>query len=284
MGVKSAVAIFQREIETLLAGIPNVAVFLDDIAITGPSASQHRQNVREVLKRLSGAGLRINEKKSVWVDDQVYYLGFCISASGVHTSSEKTRAVNHAPQPQNISQLRAYLGLLQYYSRFIRGLATVAAPLYDLEKKGVMRHWESAQNNAFQRTKELLIAAPVLKHFDPAKELVLTVDASPYGLGAVLSHPEPDGDRPIAFASRTLSAAEKNYSQLDKEACAVLFGVTKFHQFVYGRPFVIKTDHKPLLGLLSPDKALPQSVSPRLLRWRLQLGGYQYQLRYEASR
>ena len=284
MGVKSAVAIFQREMETLLAGIPNVAVFLDDIAITGHSTAQHRQNVREVLKRLNAAGLRVNEQKSVWVSDQVYYLGFCISAAGVHTSPEKTRAVNGAPQPQNVSQLRAYLGLLQYYSRFIRNLAAVAAPLYALERKGAEWRWESPQQKAFERTKELLMSAPVLEHFDPAKQLVLTVDASPYGLGAVLSHPEPGGDRPIAFASRTLSAAEKNYIQLDKEACAVLFGVTKFHQFVYGRPFVIKTDHKPLLGLLSPDKALPQSVSPRLLRWRLQLGGYHYQLRYEAGK
>ena len=283
MGVKSAVAIFQREMETLLAGIPNVAVFLDDIAITGHSSVQHRQNVREVLNRLSAAGLRVNEK-SVWVSHQVYYLGFCISAAGVHTSPEKTRAVNDAPQPQNISQLRAYIGLLQYYSRFIRKLAMVAAPLYALEKKGVEWHWENHQQKAFERTKELLMSAPVLEHFDPAKQLVLTVDASPYVLGAVLSHPDPGSDRPIAFASRTLSAAEKNYSQLDKEACAVLFGVTKFHQLVYGRPFLIKTDHKPLLGLLSPEKALPQSVSPRLLRWRLQLGGYHYQLQYTAGK
>ena len=284
MGVKSAVAIFQREMEVLLAGIPNVAVFLDDIAVTGHSTAQHRQNVREVLKRLHAAGLRVNEEKSVWVSDEVCYLGFRVSAAGVHTLPEKTRAVNDAPPPQNISQLRAYLGLLQYYSRFIRNLATVAAPLYALEKKGEKWRWEGPEQTAFENTKKLLMSAPVLQHFKPAEQLVLTVDASPYGLGAVLSHPEPGGDRPIAFASRTLSAAEKNYSQLDKEACAVLFGVTKFHQFVYGRPFVIKTDHKPLLGLLSPDKALPQSVSPRLLRWRLQLGGYQYQLRYEAGR
>ena len=285
MGVKSAVAIFQREMETLLAGIPNVAVFLDDIAITGLTAAQHRQNVREVLKRLNAAGLRVNEKKSVWVSDQVYYLGFCISAAGVQTSPEKTRAITDAPQPQNVAQLRAYLGLLQYYSRFISNLAAVAAPLYALERKGAEWRWESPQQRAFERTKDLLMTAPVLEHFDPAKQLVLTVDASPYGLGAVLSHPAPTGgDLPIAFASRTLSPAEKNYSQLDKEACAVLFGVSKFHQFVYGRPFVIKTVHKPLLGLLSPDKALPQTVSPRLLRWRLQLGGYQYQLRHEFGK
>ena len=146
--------------------------------------------------------------------------------------------------------------------------------------------WQSEQRAAFNETKKLMAAAPILAHYEPAKPLVITTDASSTGMGAVLSHPHPQGgmDRPIAFASRSFSSAERNYSQLDKEARAVLFGVTKFHQFVYGRPFVVKTDHQPLLGLLSPEKALPHTVSPRLLRWRLQLSGYQYRLQYTPGK
>ena len=115
-GVKSAVSIFQREMETLLAGIPNVAVFLDDIAVTGSSPASHRANVREVLRRLSSAGLRVNEEKSVWLANEVNYLGFRISAAGVQTTAEKTRAVLDAPEPCNLGELWAYLGMIQYYA------------------------------------------------------------------------------------------------------------------------------------------------------------------------
>ena len=283
-GVKSAVSIFQREMETLLSGIPNVAVFLDDIAVTGPNPAAHRENVREVLRRLSSAGLRVNEEKSVWLASEVTYLGFCISADGIRTTPEKTKAVQDAPEPRNLSELKAYLGLLQYYARFLPGLATQAAPLYSLERKGAIWTWEAPQRAAFLKTKQMLVSAPVLTHYDHRKPLILTTDASSYGLGAVLSHPgNEQGDRPIAYASRTLSGAERNYSQLDKEALGVMFGVGKFHQYLYGRPFLIRTDHKPLLGLLSADKALPIAVSPRILRWRLLLAGYQYQFQFVAG-
>ena len=163
-------------------------------------------------------------------------------------------------------------------------LATVAAPLYALQKKDAVWSWEASQKRAFAETKRLLASAPVLVHYDPTKPLVLTTDASPYGVAAVLSHPEGDQDRPIAYASRSLCDAEKNYSQLDKEACGVMFGVSKFHQYLYGRPFVIKTDHQPLLALLGGDKALPLTVSPRILRYRLRLAGYQYRLVHVAGR
>ena len=218
-GVKSAVSIFQREMETLLSGIPNVAVFLDDIAVTGPNPVAHRENVREVLRRLNSAGLRVNEEKSVWLAAEVKYLGFSISAAGVRTTAEKTAAVQEAPEPRNLSELKAYMGLLQYYGRFLPGLATVAAPLYALERKGTVWAWGATERAAFLKTKQLLVSAPVLTHYDPVKPLILTTDASSYGLGAVLSHPSGEhGDQPIAYASRTLNEAERNYSQLDKEA------------------------------------------------------------------
>ena len=137
-------------------------------------------------------------------------------------------------------------------------LATVAAPLYRLLKAGQRWSWGQAEDAAFARTKQLLVQAPCLAHYDVNLPLVLSVDASPYGLGAVLSVIDSSGsERPVAYASRSLAVAEVNYSQLDKEGLAVVFGVKKFHQFVCGRHFIIQTDHKPLLGLLSSDKPLP---------------------------
>ncbi|XP_043229845.1 uncharacterized protein K02A2.6-like isoform X2 [Amphibalanus amphitrite] len=285
-GIKSAVAVFQREMENLLAGIPHTAIYLDDICVTGRTPAEHLANVREVLRRLAAAGLKINAEKTVWVADEVQYLGHRITAAGIRPSAEKVRAVSEAREPASLQELRAFLGLVQYYSRFLPRLSTVAAPMYELEKKDVKWAWGERQKFSFQETKDLLAVAPVLVHYQQDKPLVLTADASPYGVAAVLSHPDPQtgADQPIAFASRSLTPAERNYSQLDREALAIIFGVSKYHQYVYGRKFVIKTDHKPLLGLLAPGKCLPMVVSPRVLRWKLTLTGYDFDLQFVPGR
>ena len=283
-GISSAPAAFQRMMEQLLAGLPHVAVFLDDVCITGRTDEEHRHNVEAVLQRLLDAGLRLNPSKCRWMTNDVEYLGYRVDRNGVHPTAAKVRAIVEAPQPADARQLKAYLGLLMYYSKFLPNLATVAAPLYRLLKAGQPWRWGAAENAAFARTKQLLVQAPCLAHYDTALPLVLSVDASPYGLGAVLSVIDSSGtERPVGYASRSLAAAEANYSQLDKEGLAVVFAVKKFHQFVCGRHVTIQTDHKPLLGLLSGDKPLPLMVSPRVARWRMALQAYQYKLVYAPS-
>jgi len=124
----------------------------------------------------------------------------------------------------------------------------------------------------------------LLVHFDPSKELILATDASDYGVGAVLSHKVEGGaERPIGYISRSLNAAERNYSTLEKEALAIIFGVKKFHQFLYGHPFTIKTDHKPLKGLLNEKKGIPALAAPRIQRWAPTLSAYEYKISYKAG-
>ncbi|XP_064479921.1 uncharacterized protein K02A2.6-like [Ornithodoros turicata] len=169
--------------------------------------------------------------------------------------------------------------------RFLPNLSSCLRPLYLLLTAGKRWEWGRAQEDAFNESKRLMLSAPILAHFDPAKPLYLSCDASPYGVGAVISQKEAYGrERPIAFASRSLSEAEQRYSQLDKEALALVFGTERFHQYLWGMFFRAYTDHKPLLGLLGANKPIPVQASPRLVRWALKLSTYQYELLYKPGR
>ena len=283
-GVHSAPAIFQRAMEGLLRDIPSTVVYLDDILITGKTEEEHLQNIDEVMTRLEDEGLTLKKEKCQFMLDKVEYLGHTISADGLKPSESKTRAIVDAPQPQNVSQLRSFLGMVNYYGKFLPKISTKLAPMYRLLKKGVPWRWGSLERGVFESIKKQLAEAPVLEHYDPSRKLSLATDASPYGVGAVLSHVLEDGtEKPVAYASRTLSPVEKRYSQLDKEALAIVFGVKRFHQYLFGRQFSIVSDHKPLQYLLSENKAVPVMASARLQRWALILSSYQYTITYRPG-
>ena len=210
-GVASAPAIFQRTIETILQGLPNTCVYLDDILVTGETEEDHIRNLEAVLSRLESAGIRLKREKCVFMQPSIEYLGHQISAAGLKPTAEKIRAITDAPTPTNVSQLKSFLGLLCYYSKFLPNMATLLAPLYELLRKQSEWSWGAEQENAFQAAKELLTSSNLLHHYDPKKSIVLSCDALPYGVGTVLSHKIGNEERPIAFASRSLSTAERKY-------------------------------------------------------------------------
>eukprot|EP00731_Ephydatia_muelleri_P024869 Em0016g1140a len=228
--------------------------------------------------------IHLNKDKCFFLQESVVYLGYKIDKNGIHPLAEKVEAVKNAPEPKNITELKSYLGLLTYYSRFLPHMATMLAQLYRLLQAKIPWNWTQKEKMAFENSKNLLLSAKVLVHFDPNKELILACDASSYGVGAVLSHKMSDGtERPIAFASRTLSSAEKNYSQLEKEGLACIFGVKRFHLYLYGRNFTIVTDHKPLLQLFDPQRGIPMQVSGRIQRWIMTLAVYKYKLVFKKT-
>ena len=170
-----------------------------------------------------------------------------------------------APTSRNVTELKSYLGLLSYYSCFLSNLSTQLGSLYLLLKHNQSWCWRPTQEKAFTKSKELLTSSHVFVHFDPELDIVLTCDASVYGIGAVLSHCMPDGkERPIDFVSRTLTEAEKKYSQIENERLACVLGIRCFHSYMFGRHFKLQTNHKPLITLLNYQKPVPPQASSRI--------------------
>ena len=283
-GVASAPSIFQRTMENILQGLSGVTVYIDDILVTGKSTEEHLHNLETVLQRLEQAGLRLKREKCSFMLPSVEYLGYKISEKGLQPTDEKIIAIKNAPVPKNVSQLKSFLGLINYYSTFLPNLSHAFSPLYRLLQQTTPWSWEPEQQKCFEKAQAMLTSNHVLVHFDPEQELVLACDASPYGIGAVLSHRMSDGlDKPIAFASRSLAPAERKYSQIEKEGLAIVFGVKKFHQYLFGRHFTILSDHKPLQHLFSETKGTPTMASARIQRWAMALGAYDYSIAYKPG-
>ena len=282
-GIKSAPGYFQEIMENLTSDLPGVAVFQDDMLVSGQDANDHLSNLKRLLTRLNDKGLRCRRDKCQFAQPSVEYLGHTLSAEGISKGS-KVEAVLKMPPPTDVSSLKSFLGSVQFYGKFIPNLASMAEPLYRLTKKATPWKWEDEEQAAFEQLKNVLSSDQVLVYSDPNKTLILACDASNVGIGAVLVHRYPDGsERPIANMSKTLTAAERNYSQIHKEALSIIYGLKKFYQYLYGRPFILVTDHKPLTALFGPKKGTPLLAANRLARWALWLNQFDYTIEYRKT-
>ena len=257
-GVHSATGIFQRVMDSKLSGIPFVHVRVDDILMSGKNDKEHLRNLEAVMQALKEAGLTLNPSKCSFMKGQVTYCGHIISKEGLQPMASNVDAVLKAPVPTNVSQLKSFLGMANYYHSFLPNLATVSEPLHQLLRSGVDWRWTTSCGGAFEKLKSMLCKAPVLTHFDLNQPIEVHCDASPFGVGEVLSHVMADGtERPVSYCSRTLTAAERNYAHIEKEGLALVFSVKKFHQYLYGNKFVLKADHKPLIkSNIAADESL----------------------------
>ena len=170
---------------------------------------------------------------------------------------------------------------MTYYNKFIPNLAINFAPLYELLRRYKKWEWTSDCDKAVQEVKDFLTSDNVLVHYDTQKPLVLATDASPTGVGAVLSHIVDGGERPVAYASRSLTTAERKYPQIEKEALGIIFGVRHFYKYIYGRRFNLMTDHQPLTTIFGPHRDVPTLAALRLERWALILTAYDYEISYK---
>ena len=191
--------------EKILQGIPRVVVYIDDMLVTGRSDEEHLQILEQVLARLREYGLRSKKETCSFMMPSVEYLGYILDKDGLRATPAKVEAITSAPEPRNVPELRSFLGLVNYYGKFICHMSTVTQPLNQLLCKGVPWKWTKRCQQAFQELKGQLASTDVLVHYNPDLPLKLDCDASSYGVGGVLSHVFPTGvERPIAYASSYL--------------------------------------------------------------------------------
>uniref|UniRef100_A0A5S6QP63 RNA-directed DNA polymerase n=1 Tax=Trichuris muris TaxID=70415 RepID=A0A5S6QP63_TRIMR len=284
-GVKAAPAIFQKAMDAMLTGIPKVAAYLDDIIITGASDEEHLRTLETVLSRLLDYGFRIKREKCKFMEKEVEYLGHIVSAEGLRADPKKTEAIVRMKPPQDLANLRSFLGMVNFYAPFIPHLTDIAAPLYRLLRKEVSWTWKQKESAAFEQIKSMLNSPLLLAHYDPHLPIVLAADASNVGVGAVLYHRLEDGSvRVIAHASKALNEAQRNYAQVEKEALALVYAVKKFHKYLWGRDFILLTDHKPLVSIFGSKKGVPQTAVSRLTRWCVTLMNYTFKIEYRNTK
>lgn len=264
-----------RTISTVLKGIVgrNVFVYMDDIIIHSKTIMEHRQTIETVLKKLIEHNLKLNIEKSKFFQSEVSYLGHIISAEGMKTDPRKTSCMNKFPTPTNVTDIQRFLGMCNYYRRYVEGYAKIARPLYQLCRKDVPFLWSDKCENAFNQLKASLTSPPILIFPDFSDTFIVTTDASEFAIGAVISQGYIPNDRPIQFFSKSLSKAQINYSTIEKELLAILTAVETFKYYLYGRIFLIVTDHKPLTYLLTS-----KNLTGRLHRWKFSLMEFQFKI------
>ena len=283
-GVSSATAIFQDVLMNVLQGIDCCVYRVDDILITGKDDEDHMARLNLVLDTLYKAGFRCRLDKSRFMEDEVVYLGYKISKTGITPCTDKVKTLLEAKYPENKDELIAFLGAVNYYGKFIPNMSSVIEPLNRLRARDVRWKFGDKEREAFDELKRLISSTDVLMQYNPELPLKIDTDASKYGIGAVISHETKEGERPVEFASRTLSAAERNYSQIEKEALAIVWAVKKFHRYIYAREFKLVTDHKPLVFLFGEHKDIPEMGASRIQRWAMVLASYNYRIEFRRTK
>ena len=236
-GLKNAPATFQRLMDNVLMGLQgNICfVYLDDIVIYAESLEEHKQKLIQLFARLREAGLSLQPDKCEFLKKELIYLGHIISDKGVKPNPEKIKAVQQYPVLRNHKEIKQFLGLVGYYRRFIKNFSSLTQPFTSLLKKNTPFKWEMRQQINFEKIKQVLSSEPILRYPNFNKEFILTTDASDEGIGAVLSQGKVGNDLPIAYASRTLNKAERNYDTTEKELLAIVWATKHFRPYLYGK-------------------------------------------------
>ncbi|KAK7114491.1 hypothetical protein V1264_000546 [Littorina saxatilis] len=270
-GMVNSGATLTRGMRKMLKGMKNVVYYWDDLLVHTETFAEHLETLRELFSRLTKANLTVRPSKCILGTDNVDFIGHSLKEGQKGLLLENVTKILNAPRPETKKQVRSFLGLAGYYREFIPNFAAITAPLSDMTRKGCPNRilWGPAQEKAYQTVRDLMSRDPVLRLPDTAKEFILRTDASDEGIGAMLMQEHGGKPFPVSYASKKLSGAEKNYSTMEKECLAIVWGIKKFELYLQGVKFVLQTDHKPLTYLNSA-----KFVNNRIMRWVMYLQNF----------
>ena len=255
-------------------------VYVDDIIVFSRDMKEHLRHLRQVFQCLNKAGLKLKPSKCRFAAVEVKYLGHILSREGIRPNPEKTAIIDSFPTPTDVKQVRSFLGLANYYKRFVKDFSVIAAPLFKLLRKDVSFVWDEACVQAFNIIRNKLVQEPILKFPDMSRPFLLTTDASNTGIGYVLSQKDDTGrEHAVAYGGRALRGPETRYSTTEQEYLAIKEGIQAYHPYLADKPFTVYTDHKPLkyAAKFRPDMG-------RLGRWALFLQSYNFATEYKAGK
>jgi hypothetical protein len=258
----------------------SVVVYLDDVNIYSKTWEEHLRHLENVFERIKKAGLKLSPRKCQFGNSELKFLGHIVGKDGIKMDPAKIDKVQNFPKPTNVTQVRSFLGLCNYYRKFVKGFARRASPLTELLKKGEEFNWTNRHQQAFEDLRQQLTTEPILIYPDWEKPFILSTDASTFAVGAILSQLDKEGnERVIAYASRQLRPAEKNYAATELECLGIIWAIKHFHSYLSGSKFRLITDHAAL-------KYLNNMKEPKgkLARWIMTLQSYNFEVEHRAGK
>lgn len=283
-GVNCAPEIFQREMERILSGIDNIVVYIDDVLIFAVTESELAKTTTLVLERLAGSNLSLNEAKCEYAKRSLTFLGHQLSADGLNIDEQKVADIKVFRPPRNTTELKSFLGLVNYVRDFIPHYAELTAALRAVDGKGKFK-WAEEQAAAFKALKEKVVRCTVTQgYFSLKDDIELYTDASPFAVGAVLVQVDETGKhRIISFASKALTETESNYAQTQREALAVVWAVEHFSYYLLGAKFLIKTDAEGIRFIFDKSSDKPKRLLRRAEAWKMRLDLFDYAIEFVSG-
>ena len=275
-GLKTSQDVFQRAMDQILDGLPGIVTIADDIVVYGTDENDHDENLHRLMQLAQKKGLVFNTSKCKIKKESIPFFGHIYSKNGVSPDPVKVQAINDLSVPKNTAEVQSFLGMITYLAPFVPNLSLHTAPLRQLLQKDSDFQWHDEHQFSFDTLKELICSANSLSYFNPKKPVVLQVDASKIALGAALLQ----DDKPIAFASKSLTETESRYANIERELLACVFGAERFHVYLYGKHFTIQSDHRPL-DMISKKNLT--AAPARLQRMLLRLQKYDYEIQYKPA-
>jgi len=282
-GLSSSPELYSKIVSRILDGLEGVICHMDDVCIWGKSSAEHDARVRAVMRRMVNAGMTLNAEKCKFSQSSIKFLGNIISASGICASPEAMQGIESFATPQNVKDVRSFLGMANQLGKFTTKLSELSSPLRELLHKNASWVWDVPQEQAFANIKRELQRSVELAPYSPHRNTVIHTDASRSGIGAALLQVQDDGElRLVSAASRALSDTEKRYATIEQEALGVVWACEKFRDYIIGLKVVIKTDHKPLVPLLNDIEL--DKLPARVQRFRMRLMRFDYHVEHIPGR